>query len=125
VLREAGLAIPDYLGQDGVQRPIRHTNEFWDNYGALVHDECRQPGDLIFFARQGIFPTHIGIVSGKETYIHAPGTSESTVESKSISFETIAAKGIARQIYTRNPIGFRSPMVRIDEPTYRYHQRLI
>lgn len=125
VLQEAGLVIPDYLGQDGNQRQIRHANEFWDNYGITVHDENRQPGDLIFFSRRGFFPTHIGIVRDEESYIHAPGTSESRVEMQAISYEAIARSGIERQSYIRNPIGFKSPAIRIEQPTHRYHQKPI
>lgn len=125
MLNKAGVAVPDYVGQDGVHRPIRHANEFWDSYGIAVHDEYRQPGDLIFFSRRGSFPTHIGIVRDEESYIHAPGTSESRVEASPISYETIAKSGIKRQLYARNPIGFKSPVVKIEQPTYRYHQKPI
>jgi len=125
VLRKAGLVIPDYTGQDGVCRPIRHANEFWDSYGIAVHDEYRQPGDLIFFSRRGSFPTHIGIVRDEESYIHAPGTSESKVEIGPISYEAIAKSGIERQLYARNPIGFKSPTVKIKQPAYRHHQKPI
>jgi cell wall-associated NlpC family hydrolase len=122
VLHEVGLVIPEYIGQDGMKRPIRHANEFWDNYGIAVHDENKQPGDLIFFSRRGSFPTHIGIVRDEKTYIHAPGTDESRVDTQPISYETIAKRGIERQLYTRNPIGFKSPTIKIERPTYRYHQ---
>jgi len=125
VLKKVGLAIPEYIGQDGVHRPIRHANEFWDNYGITVHDEYKQPGDLIFFSRRGSFPTHIGIVYDEVSYIHAPGTNESSVEVKLVSYEVIARRGIERQFYVRNPIGFKSPTVEIEQATYRYHQKPI
>jgi cell wall-associated NlpC family hydrolase len=117
--------IPVYTGLDNVERPIRHANEFWDNYGITVHDECRQPGDLIFFSRRGFFPTHIGIVRDEESYIHAPGVSESRVEVQPISYEEIVKRSLMRQIYVRNPIGYKSPTVETDNPTYRYHQKSI
>lgn len=125
MLREVGLAIPDYYGQDGVQRPIRHANEFWDSYGIAVHDENRQAGDLIFFSREGSFPTHIGIMYDEDVYIHAPGIAESKVRMQPISYALIAKRGIERQLYSRNPIGFKSPVMQIEEPTYRSHQRPI
>jgi cell wall-associated NlpC family hydrolase len=125
VLREAGLVVPEYTGQDNVKRPIRHANEFWDSYGIPLHDECKRPGDLIFFSRRGSFPTHIGIVRDEESYIHAPGTDETKVETRSISYETIARRGLERQFYIRNPIGFKSPTIGIEQPTYRYHQKPI
>jgi len=123
VLNKVGLIIPEYIGQDGVRRPIRHANEFWDNYGITVHDEYTLPGDLIFFSRRGSFPTHIGIVYDEGLYIHAPGTNESRVEVQPISYEAIASRGIERQFYARNPIGFKSPTIEIEQPTYRYHQK--
>ena len=125
VLSKAGLTIPEYTGQDGMQRPIRHANEFWDSYGIAVHDEYKRPGDLIFFSRRGSFPTHIGIVRDEESYIHAPGTSESKVEVQPISYEVIVKRSWERQFYVRNPIGFKSPTVEIGQPTYRYHQEPI
>ncbi len=117
--------IPDYLGQDGALRKIRHANELWDNYGIAVHDENKQPGDLIFFSRSGNFPSHVGIVYDEELYIHAPGIDESSVGVRSISYEAIARRGLERQLYARNPIGFKTPSVKIDHPTYRSHQKPI
>lgn len=125
VLRRAGLVLPRYFGHDGNEREIRHANELWDQYGITVHDESKQPGDLIFFSKNGFVPTHIGIVRDEESYIHAPGTDESRVEIMPISYETIASRGLERQLYTRNPIGFKSPTTTIDYPTHRYHQRPI
>lgn len=125
VLNKAGLTIPEHIGQDGVHRPIRHANEFWDNYGIIVHDELKQPGDLIFFSRRGFFPTHIGIVRDEESYIHAPGTNESKVEIQSINYEIIAKRSMERQFYAKNPIGFKSPTIAVEQPTYRYHQEPI
>lgn len=125
VLNKAGLTIPEHIGQDGVHRPIRHANEFWDNYGIIVHDELKQPGDLIFFSRRGFFPTHIGIVRDEESYIHAPGTNESKVEIQPINYEIIAKRSMERQFYAKNPIGFKSPTIAVKQPTYRYHQEPI
>lgn len=122
VLKTAGLMIPDYIGQDGIRRPIRHANEFWDSYGIAIHDEQKQRADLVFFSRNGVFPTHIGIVRDEETYIHAPGRDGTKVEIKPIDNDLIAVSSTARVIYTRNPIGFKSPSHVIEHPTYRYHQ---
>jgi cell wall-associated NlpC family hydrolase len=104
---------------------VRHTNEFWDSYGIPLHDQARQPGDLIFFSKTGVFPSHIGILQDEDHYIHAPGADESRVGVRPIVFADIARNGIARQIYTRNPIGFKSPTIPLENPTYRYHQMLI
>lgn len=122
MLDAAGLSIPDYIGQDGLRRPVRHTNEFWDSYGIAVHEGQQQAADLIFFSRTGLFPTHIGIVWDEKHYIHAPGRDNSKVEVKPVPYEPIAANGLARALYTRNPIGFKSPSQVIERPSYRYHQ---
>lgn len=125
VLKKAGLFIPDYTGQDGKQRPTRHANELWDTYGIAVDRGLQQPGDVIFFSRNGTFPTHTGIVCSKTEYVHAPGVNESQVEVAAICDEDIARKGLGRQLYARNPIGFKSPVRKVDSPTYRYHQQPI
>lgn len=125
MLNKAGLAIPDYIGQDGERRSIRHANEFWDHYGVAVHEEARRPGDPILFSYGGLFPEHIGIMRDEESYIHASETNDYGVGVKSISFEAIAKRSIGHQIYTKNPIGFKSPTIQIDKPTYRYHQKPI
>jgi hypothetical protein len=117
------LVVPPFVGQDGIERPTRHANEFWDSYGIPLHDEARRPGDLIFFSREGDRPTHIGILRDEETYIHAPGKDETVVESKPIAFEAIAMNSLRFQFYRRNPIGFKSPVTSLARPTRRRHQR--
>jgi cell wall-associated NlpC family hydrolase len=123
VLREAGLYVPDFIGMDGERRSIRHASEFWDHYGIAVHSDLVSPGDLLFMSRTGQVPTHIGIVRDEETYIHAPGRDETHVEIAPIVSAGIATKGLARKLYSRNPIGFKSPTERRANPTYRYHQQ--
>jgi hypothetical protein len=107
---------------DNQERPVRHASEFWDHYGVYVH--VPEPGDLLFTSRSGNSPTHIGIVRDEETYIHAPGRDETSVEIAPITFEAIALNGLGRALYVRNPIGFKAPTKALEHPTYRYHQRL-
>lgn len=125
VLTKAGLFIPDFIGQDGVRRPTRHANEFWDTYGIAVHDGQQQRGDLIFFTHVGQFPKHVGIVRDEESYINAPGQDGTRVEVSSIVYETIPDGGREGIIYLRNPIGFKSPSQCREQPTPRLHQRII
>lgn len=126
MLHEAGLIVPDYIGQDGEQRPTRHANEFWDSYGVAVHPGQQQEADLVFFSKTGVFPTHIGIVVDAERYIHAPGFDDTEVEILPIPDEHIEAiDGTGRVLYTRNPIGFKSPARPAEQPTYRLHQALV
>ena len=123
VLKSVGLYIPNFIGMDGRLRPIRHASEFWDHYGVAVHSPL--PGDLLFFSSNGNLPSHVGIVRDEETYIHAPGKDETWVTVATIRSETIALRGLGRTLYTRNPIGFKTPTMPANQPTYRYHQRII
>lgn len=61
----------------------------------------------------------------EETYIHAPGTTESKVTMQPIAYALIAKRGMERQLYSRNPIGFKSPTVQLEEPSFRSHQKPI
>jgi len=127
VLNHAGLQVPDYMGQDGNLRPIRHASEYWDHYGVTVHADLRQPGDLIFFSRTGEYPSHIGIVRDQETYIHSPGQDGQQVCVAPIEKCPITGeyKKASRKLYVENPIGYKVPTVALDEPNYRYHQRIL
>lgn len=121
VLRHAGIIIPDFIGVDNQQRPIRHTNEYWDHFGVVTH--VPKPGDLVVFSRRGQFPTHIGIVYGENSYIHAPGTDNSSVELSALRTEAI--KPHPQQLYTRNPIGFKALTHSMPGPSRRHHQIII
>lgn len=109
---------------DNERRPLRHANEFWDHYGAYVLTPPER-GDLIFFTRHGLFPTHIGIVNDKESYIHAPGHDDTRVCIEPIEyFDITAGSTLGRMLFKSNPIGFKAPTIPILKPTYRYHQQL-
>lgn len=95
------------LEQHGVaKKDIRHTNEYFDDYGIFVHRESIQPGDLIFFSRDGVAPKHIGIVISHDEYIHAPGKADTIVEISKIE-DTEIANNLPGKLYTKNPIGFK------------------
>lgn len=125
VLNSAGLSVPEFIGQDGVERPIRHANEYWDSYGIAIHDGMQHGGDLVFFSRKGWFPSHIGIMVDSETYVHAPGRDGTAVEKEALEFVQIPIEDETRTIYTRSPIGFKSPSIPIERPSYRYHQERV
>jgi len=109
---------------DGVQRPIRHANEFWDHYGASFQIPPER-GDLIFFSRHGLFPTHIGIVQDEEHFIHAPGVDNTKVIIGRIATEDILVDhNASRILFVTNPIGFKAPTLPHSSPTYRHHQQL-
>lgn len=120
VLAESGLVVPDYLDLSNNRRAIRHTNEFWDYYGVAVHPGLHQRGDLVFFSRCGSFPTHMGILLDEETYIHSPGKNNSVVCESAITVEPIEPHdNNARQTFSVNPIGYKSPVSPI-EHSYRH-----
>ncbi len=124
VLLHAGLNIPDYIGMDNKRRPIRHASEFWNYYGIYAGSEP-EAGDLIFFSRNGLMPTHTGIVRDKESYIHALGSDNTRVIVEGIRYEAIHPKHVgSRILYQVNPIGFKTPTIPLPSPTYRYHQQL-
>lgn len=126
ILTAAGLTIPEYIGADGIRRPIRHANEFWDHYGIAVHHPLHMPGDLIFFTRFGQFPRHIGIVRDQVSYVHAPGRRDTKVSVANIVMQDIQPNTLpGRQMYTVNPIGYKSPTIPLDDYHYRYHQQPI
>jgi len=125
VLTQVGLHVPDYIGQDDVRRPIRHANEFWDHYGVTVGSEPKG-GDLIFFTRRGLFPTHVGIVRDDESYIHAPGRDNTKVEVAGIEIERVEVRDDTKRVlYPTNPIGYKAPMQARINPTFRQHQELV
>lgn len=126
VLKEAGLHVPQYMGYDDVPRPTRHANEYWDHYGVQVDPELAKSGDLVFFSRTGMSPTHVGILTYHGTYIHAPGKDDSFVEEAYLdeyAIEPSDHKG--RRLYTKNPIGFKALTTVADNPAGRYNQKLV
>jgi cell wall-associated NlpC family hydrolase len=126
VLKGAGLQIPPYIAYDGSVRETRHANELWDTYGVAVHDDKKLKGDLIFFSREGWWPTHVGIVLDNNHYIHAPGKDGGSVEIQPIVAEPIISPETRhRHIYTTNPIGFKTPVIPSVSPGYRIHQSIL
>lgn len=108
------------LNATGILLPanIRHCNEFFDSFGVHIHDQCKRPGDLIFFSRNGQRPTHIGVVVDHNHYIHAPGETGSKICIEEFSHATIPPR--SEQLYTKNPIGFK----RISIPAGRWQKLL-
>jgi len=109
VLLESGIAIPNVPGSD---TRIRHTHEFFDFFGILVHAQVRMPGDAIFLSKNGVRPTHIGIYLGDGKMIHCPGVEDRVVEVRSLD-EFLKSKPLKfqdngnPQLYVKNPIGYK------------------
>lgn len=103
------------LGKYGVAKEnIRHTNEYFDEYGIAIHKEAIQPWDLVFFSRDGLAPKHIGIVISHDEYIHAPGKDGTVVEIGKIENQAIVNDSTGK-IYTRNPIWFKRIILERDD----------
>lgn len=97
VLQEAGVELPEYL---------RHTNQFFDSFGVLVHWSLQKRGDLVFFSKNGLSPTHMGIVLDPQRFVHAPGKEGSEVEIGTLMTKPI--RDLSEEaIYAVNPIGFK------------------
>lgn len=126
VLAKSGVHVPSFLAYDNTQREARHANELWDTYGAAVHEARALPGDLVFFSRQGLWPTHIGIYMGRDVYIHSPGKDDHQVELAQLVHQEIPVieDDDYRQVFAANPIGFKSPTV-ANTANYRVHQKVL
>jgi cell wall-associated NlpC family hydrolase len=102
VLTECGIEVPDH---------IRHSNEFFDFFGILIHSGLQRRGDLIFFSHDGgVRPTHMGIVTSSMEYVHAPGKIGTQVSVAKINERPILRLS-DHQKYLVNPIGIKRPMV--------------
>lgn len=120
VLELSGVSLGSFILPDGTIRPVRHANEMWDHFGIATHGGL--PGELVFFSRAGLVPTHVGIVIGDGEYIHSPGTDNRFVERQKIVQSEIARLATGRQLYTVNPIGFKVPTVPYLGDGQRYYQ---
>jgi cell wall-associated NlpC family hydrolase len=95
-------------------RLIRHSEEFLDWFGIMVHEKAKKPGDLIFFSRNGFRPNHVGIYLGDDHFIHSQGKDSMTVdishldERNGIKFNPSRGK---EQIYYKNPIAYKRPVL--------------
>lgn len=109
VLLNSGIGLNYYIKSN----ELRHSEEFFDFFGFLVHEPARLPSDLVFFSRKGSRPTHVGIYLGEDKMIHSPGLEGEKVEITSIktyckSIEHLmGSEKNYPQIYFENPIGYK------------------
>jgi len=99
---------------------IRHTNEYFDNYGINIHRKFIQAWDLIFFSKDGLVPKHIWIIISDNEYIHAPGRENTFVEIQKIQDEPIE-KNIPWKIYTHNPIWFKRIVLELEKNPFNFN----
>jgi cell wall-associated NlpC family hydrolase len=59
-------------GQVGISLPRTASDQF--DVGLSVKASRLAPGDLVFFRTEGRRVTHVGVVVGDGTFIHAPNT---------------------------------------------------
>jgi cell wall-associated NlpC family hydrolase len=104
------------LSMPGKERQIRHSEEMFDFFGVAIHPEVRQEGDLVFFTKNGLKPTHVGIYLADNQMIHSPGGGGPKVGLKSIAdyvekskFNKIDLNDGKSRLYVRNPIGYKRP----------------
>ena len=96
ILKKFGLNLGD----------IRHSYEYFDAHGINVHDESKQPWDIIFFSKKWIIPTHMWIVISDTSYIHAPWKDGTCIEISPIQQERIVYAS-DNKLYEYNPIWFK------------------
>lgn len=92
-----------------VSADIRHSDEYFRCFGDFVHEGFQRSGDLVFFSKNGIFPTHMGLLTGEHRFIHAPG-----LDGLAVCEEVVVKRSIPvndsykiKQIYGSNPIGYK------------------
>lgn len=88
---------------------IRHCDEYFRCFGDFVHEGFQRRGDLVFFSKNGIFPTHMGLLVDENHLIHAPGLDGFTVCEEEMVKQPIPINEAYRvkQIYGSNPIGYK------------------
>ncbi len=103
VLAQVHIFVPD---------TIRHCSEFFDHFGVFVHYGLHQDGDLVFFARSGDAPTHMGIMIDDMRYVHSPGKKGSKVKVATLQRKPLPVTS-PKQLYLENPIGFKRPVINL------------
>ncbi|MEW6102245.1 MAG: LysM peptidoglycan-binding domain-containing protein [bacterium] len=83
------------FGQLGVSLPRTASSQFKE--GSSVKE--LQPGDLLFFARKGDIPSHVGIYMGEGRFIHASSGREKKVITTELNKYTQRFIGAKRIFY--------------------------
>jgi cell wall-associated NlpC family hydrolase len=124
VLLDLKIPIPKFPNTD---RILSYSEEFCDMFGLTVHEELIEPGDLIFFSKNGFRPTHVAFYIGDGKMIHSPGINGKKIEIISID-EYIENNPLNydpewgyEQLYVKNPISYRRPAI----PTGERYQEVI
>jgi len=86
----------------------RHANELFDSFGILIHEKFADIGDLVFFSdKKGIYPSHVGILTSPNNYIHSPGINGKHVKISRLRKKRIRDSGDRKQIYEYRLIGIK------------------
>jgi cell wall-associated NlpC family hydrolase len=79
----------------GVRLPRETRGQF--AAGAAVAAGAQRPGDLVFFTTTGPGATHVGILIGRSTFVHAPSSRGVVrVESMTLPYWSRRVVGIRR-----------------------------
>lgn len=105
VLTEVGLLIPPY---------ITTCREYFDHIFPLVHFGQHKVGDLIFFSSNGLYPSHMGIMTDVDHYIHSSALNGRLVE-EAILRRRIITNRHEQALYVYDPIGFKRPSVKLEQ----------
>lgn len=110
IILKSGMPLPDV---PNTKRPLRHSEEFFDFLGFAIHERAAAPGDLVFFSKNGVKPSHLGIYIGDGKMIHSPGMEGKKVCAREIDDFCVKNKlkfnpaSGHQQIYFNNPIGYK------------------
>lgn len=85
------------FGQHGLAMPREAREQF--RVGANVNRNRLQPGDLVFFTTVAPGASHVGIVTGEDTFVHAPS-----------SRGVVRVESISSDYWRRRFVGARRPL---------------
>lgn len=85
------------FGQHGLAMPRQTREQF--RIGSQVNRNRLQPGDLVFFTTVAPGASHVGIVTGEDTFVHAPS-----------SRGVVRVESMSSDYWRRRFVGARRPL---------------
>lgn len=95
-----------------IPKHVRHTTDFFDEFGVFVPWGSQQVGDITIITHFGEAPAHAGIYSGikkgRQYYIHSPGKSDQFVKESELTQEPVTPLNHGQKpTYPEKVIGFK------------------